>query len=162
MDDDIKYMKTALAEAKKAFLKDEVPVGCVIVKEGKVIAKAHNEREGKQDATSHAEITCIMRACGKLGTFRLNDCDLYVTLEPCPMCAGAIINARVKRVIFGAYDPKAGCCGTLYNLTEDGRFNHTAPAKGGVMEEGVLGNPKEFFCGKEKGRKSPKLFDERG
>ncbi|NLK16982.1 MAG: nucleoside deaminase [Clostridiales bacterium] len=153
MDADVRFMKEALKEARKAFLKDEVPVGCVIVKGGKVIARAHNQREGRQDATAHAELLCIKKACKKLGSFRLNGCELYVTLEPCPMCAGAIINARVERAVFGAYDPKAGCCGTLYDLLGCGKFNHTLKAVGGVMEEECSDILKRFFAEKRRAQR---------
>lgn len=144
------YMKSALKQAEKAFEKDEVPVGCVIVLNGEIIARAYNMREKKQDATAHAEILCIKKACKKLGSFRLCDCELYVTLEPCPMCAGAIINARIKKVFFGAYDKKAGCCGTLYNITNDGRFNHKTEVCGGLFAEESSFLLKKFFSIKRK------------
>jgi tRNA(adenine34) deaminase len=145
-----KFMRAALAEARKAFDADEVPVGCVMVRDGKILARAHNKREAEGDATAHAEILCIQKACKKTGNFRLNGCDMYVTLEPCPMCAGAIINARIGRVFFGAFDEKAGCCGTLYNLPSDKRFNHNAAVEGGVLE-GECGQVlKEFFSLKRK------------
>lgn len=155
MDADVKFMKEALKEAQKAFLKDEVPVGCVIVKDGKVIARAHNGREGRQDATAHAELLCIKKACRKLGSFRLTGCELYVTLEPCPMCAGAIINARLERLVFGAFDPKAGCCGTLFDLTGCGEFNHTLRAQGGVMERECSEILRNFFAAKRKAQREP-------
>jgi len=142
---DIKFMKAALKEAQKSFEQDEVPVGCVIVKDGTIIARAHNKREESQAATAHAEILAINKACGKLKSFRLEGCDLYVTLEPCPMCAGAVINARVRNVVFAAFDPKAGCCGTLYNLPSDKRFNHRAAVTGGVLEEESKKLLQEFF-----------------
>ena len=113
------FMKQALARARKAESLDEVPVGAVVVKDGKVIASGYNLRESRQDATLHAEMVAIRRACKKLGSFRLEGCTLYVTLEPCPMCAGAIVNARLPRIVYGASDPKAGCCGTLYELCTD-------------------------------------------
>ena len=128
------FMQEALKEARKAYDKEEVPIGAVIVKDDKVIARAHNLREIKKQACSHAEILAIQKACKKLDAWRLEDCDMYVTLEPCPMCTGACINARVGRVVFGAYDPKAGCCGTLYNLGKDRRFNHNMEIIGGVRE----------------------------
>lgn len=129
------YMKAAIELAKKAYKKDEVPVGAVIVKDNKIISKAYNKRQKTQDATLHAEIIAIKKACKKLHSFRLNDCVLYVTLEPCAMCAGAIINARIGTVVFGAYDAKYGCAGSLYNLIEDKRFNHHAKVFGGVLED---------------------------
>lgn len=130
-----KFMKVALDLANKAYKKDEVPVGAIIVKDNKIIAKGYNKRQKTQDATLHAEIIAIKKACKKLHTFRLNDCTLFVTLEPCAMCAGAIINARVGSVVFGCYDAKCGCCGSIYNLPEDKRFNHNSTVIGGVMEE---------------------------
>ena len=127
------YMRLAIAQAIKAKNKDEVPVGAVIVHKGRVIAKAHNSRESKKNPLGHAEILAIAKAARKLRGWRLPDCTLYVTLEPCPMCAGAIINARIDNVIFGAYDPKAGSFGSLYNMAE-GKLNHTPAITGGVLE----------------------------
>lgn len=144
------YMKEALALAKIAYKKDEVPVGAVIVKDNKIIAKAYNKRQKSQDATLHAEIIAIKKACKKLHTFRLNDCTLFVTLEPCVMCSGAIINARVGTVVFGAYDPKYGCCGSIYNLPEDNRFNHRAKVIGGVMKEECRELLTQFFESKRR------------
>ena len=106
-------MKKALELARRAYAINEVPVGCVIVREGKIIARGYNLRENRQQATAHAEIVAIEKACRRVGYWRLNGCTLYVTLEPCPMCAGAIINARIDRVVFGAYDEKRGCCGSI-------------------------------------------------
>jgi tRNA(adenine34) deaminase len=128
------YMQLAIVQARKAEEIDEVPVGAVIVLGEEVIAAAHNERETTQNPLAHAEITAIRQAAQKLKSWRLLDCTLYVTLEPCPMCAGAIVNARIPRVVFGAYDPKAGAFGTLYNLAE-GKLNHTPEVLGGVLGE---------------------------
>ncbi len=139
------YMSLALLQAQKAFKKDEVPVGAVIVKNGKVIAQAYNKREKKQNALYHAELLAIDKACKKLKTFRLTECELYVTLEPCPMCAGAIINARLKQVVFGAYDKKRGCVGSIYNLLQDDRFNHNPQVVGGVMEQQCAELMSNFF-----------------
>jgi len=111
-----RYMKEALKEAVKAYQKDEAPIGAVIVQEGRIISRGHNERETKQDATLHAEMTAIRKACKKKGTWRLNDCDMYVTLEPCAMCAGAIVQARVGRLFIGAADPKAGAAGSVLDI----------------------------------------------
>ena len=119
-----KFMDMAYKEAVKANLEDEVPVGAVIVKNGKIIAKAHNKKEKKNDPISHAEIECIRKACKKVGDWYLKDCELYVTLEPCVMCSGAIINARIKKVYFGARDLKTGSLGGLFNLMEQRGFNH--------------------------------------
>jgi len=129
------FMRLALKEAQKALKTKDVPVGAVIVKDGKVIAKAHNEREKLNDATAHAEIVAIRRANKKLKSWYLDGCILYVTMEPCVMCAGAIINSRIEKVIYGAQDFRFGCCGTLYNLPEDTRFNHRAQVFGGVLAE---------------------------
>lgn len=144
------YMKEALRLAKIAYKKDEVPVGAVIVKDNKIIAKAYNRRQKSQDATLHAEVIAIKKACKKLHTFRLNDCTLFVTLEPCVMCSGAIINARVGTVVFGAYDPKYGCCGSIYNLPEDNRFNHRAKVIGGVMKDECRELLTQFFESKRR------------
>jgi tRNA(adenine34) deaminase len=118
------FMELAYKEALKARKEDEVPVGAVIVKDGMVIAKAHNKKEKKNDPTSHAEIECIKKACKKIGDWYLKDCELYVTLEPCVMCVGAIINARISKVYFGARDLKAGALGGLFNVMEQKGFNH--------------------------------------
>jgi tRNA(adenine34) deaminase len=128
------YMMEAMKEAKKAEELDEVPIGAVIVLDGKIIARAHNLRESEQKSIAHAELLAIDQACRELGTWRLEDTTLYVTLEPCPMCSGAIILSRVKRVVYGAADPKAGCAGTLMNLLEDERFNHRCEVVKGVLE----------------------------
>ncbi|AXI32832.1 tRNA-specific adenosine deaminase [Priestia megaterium] len=128
-------MRLAIDEALKAKEKLEVPIGAVIVQNDEVIAAAYNLRETEQRSVAHAELLAIDEACKKLGTWRLEDATLYVTLEPCPMCAGAIVLSRVKRVVFGAYDPKGGCAGTLLNLLEFEKFNHQAEVVGGMLEE---------------------------
>ncbi|KJL02107.1 tRNA-specific adenosine deaminase [Priestia aryabhattai] len=128
-------MRLAIDEALKAKDKLEVPIGAVIVQNDEVIAAAYNLRETEQRSVAHAELLAIDEACKKLGTWRLEDATLYVTLEPCPMCAGAIVLSRVKRVVFGAYDPKGGCAGTLLNLLEFEKFNHQAEVVGGMLEE---------------------------
>ena len=138
------FMKLAITEAQKAAEKGEVPVGAVIVKNGEVISTGHNLREEKQNALSHAEIEAINLACQKLGSWRLDDCELYVTLEPCPMCTGAIINARIKTVIFGAYDSKMGCMDSVINLC-DYPFNHRPEIYGGIMEDECLSVLQNFF-----------------
>ncbi|HBO45730.1 MAG TPA: tRNA-specific adenosine deaminase [Planctomycetaceae bacterium] len=117
-------MRMALAEAEAALAEDEVPVGAVIVHEGKVVARAHNQRERLRDPTAHAEMIAITQAAESRGSWRLDDCTLYVTLEPCPMCAGAILQARLPVVVYGATDPKAGAVQTLYHLLDDARLNH--------------------------------------
>lgn len=142
---DIEYfMKQALIEANKAKEKGEVPIGAVIVCKGEIISRGHNLRETKNQAISHAEIEAINSACEKLNSWRLEDCELYVTLEPCPMCAGAIINARIKTVYFGAYDKKAGCAGSLINLFDCG-FNHRPRLKTGILEQECIEILKDFF-----------------
>lgn len=145
MEQDIQFMKQALKEAKKAHEKDEVPIGAVLVKDGKVISRGHNTREIKQISTHHAEINCIEKACKKLGTWRLEECILYVTLEPCPMCAGAIFQSRIKKVVFGAYDPKGGSYGSCFNLNDVKGLNHYPEIVGGVLQEECSATLKEFF-----------------
>ncbi len=139
------YMKEALKEAKKAYKKGEVPVGAVIVKENEIIARAHNLKEVKNDTTKHAEIIAIQKASKKLGAWRLEDSEMYVTLEPCTMCAGAIINARIKKVYIGTLDPKTGACGSVLNLFEDYKFNHKVEYETGIMKEECEGILKNFF-----------------
>lgn len=132
---DITFMKLAIEEAKKAEKIDEVPIGAVIVKNGQVVASAYNLREVDQRAIAHAELLAIDEACKKLNTWRLTGCTLYVTLEPCPMCAGAIIQSRIDRVVFGANDPKGGCVGSIYNLLSEPKFNHQCNIEAGVLSE---------------------------
>ncbi|WP_275425448.1 tRNA adenosine(34) deaminase TadA [Bacillus sp. CGMCC 1.16541] len=135
MIQDEKYMRLAIEQAKKAEALMEVPIGAIVVWNDEVIASAHNLRESEQRSIAHAELLAIDEACKKLGTWRLEEATLYVTLEPCPMCAGAIMLSRVKRVVFGAYDPKGGCAGTLMNLLTFEKFNHQSNVQGGVLEE---------------------------
>lgn len=143
---DEKYMKEALKEAKKAAQKGEVPVGAVIVKNGKIIARGHNLRESKQDPTMHAEIVAIKKAARKLENWRLAGCTLYVTVEPCPMCAGAIVQSRIGRVVYGARDPKAGAVASLYTILTDRRLNHQVSViTEGVLEEECSEILKSFF-----------------
>ena len=146
--DDLFFMRFALQEAQKAADIDEVPIGAVIVKDNQIIAKAHNLRETLQDATAHAELLAIRKACEVLGTWRLIGCSLYVTLEPCPMCAGAIILSRVDRVVFGAKDPKGGACGSIVNLPADKRFNHRPEVVEGVLADECGDILKKFFKSK--------------
>ena len=140
-----KFMKQALKEARKAAEKLEVPVGCVIVKDGKIIARAHNLKETKTDTTKHAEILAIQKASKKIESWRLLDCEMYVTLEPCPMCAGAIIQARIKKVYIGAMDEKTGACGSVLNLFNDYKFNHKVEVETGIEKEECEKTLKEFF-----------------
>jgi len=139
------FMKEALKEAKKAYKKDETPVGAVIVKDGKVIARGHNEKELKNDPTLHAEISAIRKACKKLNSWRLNDCDMYVTLEPCAMCAGAIIQARVGRLFIGTTDPKAGAVGSVVDILGVDKFNHRVEVSYGLLMEECSKILKDFF-----------------
>ena len=138
-------MKKALEEAEKAFEKDEVPVGAVIVRNGEIIAAAHNQREISKDATAHAEMLAIKEACEALGGWRLIDCDMYVTLEPCVMCSGAILQARIERLYIGAMDPKGGAAGSTLNLFEDYHFNHRTEVIKSILEEECSQILKDFF-----------------
>jgi tRNA(adenine34) deaminase len=139
------WMRFAFREAERAFDEDEVPIGCVIVKDGKIVGKGHNQTEQLSDPTAHAEMIAITSACSTVDSKFLSGCTLYVTLEPCPMCAGAIVNSRVERVVFGAYDPKAGAAGTLFTITEDERLNHRAQTLGGVLDAECGAILKEYF-----------------
>ncbi|WP_369019447.1 tRNA adenosine(34) deaminase TadA [Thermatribacter velox] len=140
-----KFMEIALKEAWQAFQEDEVPVGACLVKNGQIVSCGHNRREKLQDVTSHAEIETIRKASQELGTWRLENCILYVTLEPCPMCAGAIIQARIHKVYFGARDPKAGAAGSKINLFQPGLFNHTTEIEGGLLAEKCSQILKQYF-----------------
>jgi tRNA(adenine34) deaminase len=140
-----KFMKEALKEAKKAYNKLEVPVGAVIVKDGKIIARAHNVKEQKNDTTKHAEIIAISKASKRLESWRLIDCEMYVTLEPCCMCTGALINSRIKKVYIGAMDYKTGACGSVLNLLEDYTFNHKVEIETGVLKDECEDLLKSFF-----------------
>ena len=128
-------MHEALQEARAARQQGELPVGCVITYEGKIIARAHNEREQSHDPTAHAEVVAIRRAAKHLNQWRLNGCTIYVTLEPCPMCAGAISQARLDRLVYGATDPNQGCAGSVYRIPEDPAFTHFCPSDGGVLKD---------------------------
>lgn len=133
MRDDSYWMKKALAQAANAGRRGEVPIGAVLVKDGVVIGRGYNLREGKQDPCAHAELLAIRQAAKRLGAWRLTGTTLYVTLEPCPMCMGAILLARIERLVFGCFDPKAGAAGSLYDLTSDRRFNHRVEVASGVL-----------------------------
>ncbi len=145
-----KYILKTLNLARKAFEKDEVPVGAIIVKDDKIIAKAYNVRNSKKSALCHAEIIAINKACKKLNDFRLNGCTMYVNLEPCAMCAGAILNARIDKVVFGAYEKRSGCCGSKLNVLQHGSEIHKVEVVGGVLEKECAEIMKEFFSGKRK------------
>lgn len=140
-----KFMKEALKEAKKAYEKDEVPVGAVIVKDGKIIARAHNLKETKLDTTCHAEILAIKKASRKLNSWRLENCEMYVTLEPCSMCAGALIQSRIKKVYIGTMDYKTGACGSVFNLLEDYTFNHKVECETGILSKKCEKILQDFF-----------------
>ena len=138
-------MKQALKEAQKAYEKEEVPIGAIIVKDGKIISRAYNLKEIKKDTTEHAEIRAIKKTSKKIGAWRLSDCEMYTTLEPCPMCAGAIIQARIKKVYIGAMDAKTGACGSVLNLLKDHKFNHEVQVEYGILEEECKKILQDFF-----------------
>jgi tRNA(adenine34) deaminase len=140
-----RFMALALQQAERAYEEEEVPVGAVVVHEGRVVGRGYNQIERLSDPTAHAEILAITAAANTLGTRRLEGCTLYVTLEPCPMCAGAIVLARIPVLVFGSYDPKAGACGTLYNIVEDRRLNHTVHVVPGVLDHQCSALLKSFF-----------------
>ncbi|TDO95020.1 tRNA(adenine34) deaminase [Halanaerobium saccharolyticum] len=145
MEDDIKYMQMALAEARKAYHRAEVPIGAVVVCDDQVVGRGFNLREQTQDPTSHAEMIALREAAANEDSWRLEDCQLYVTLEPCPMCAGAILQSRIKRLVYGASDPKAGAVRSLYQLLDDNRFNHQVEVEAGVLEKESAQLLKDFF-----------------
>lgn len=139
------YMSLAVAKAREAYALDEVPIGCVIEYEGKVIGRGCNRRMTDKNVLAHAEIIAINEACAFMGDWRLEGCTLYVTVEPCPMCSGAILQARIPRVVFGTRNNKAGCCGSIYNLLAEPRFNHRAEITENVMHEECANLMKDFF-----------------
>lgn len=144
--DDAVFMAEALQEAQLALDEGEMPVGCVIVRAGELIARGHNLRQQRQDPTAHAEIVALRRAARALGSWRLEDCTLYVTLEPCPMCAGAISQARVHRLVYGTPDARYGCAGSVYRIPEDPAFNHFCICHGGVLAEDCARLIDRFFA----------------
>jgi len=141
----ISYMQEALKEAAIAFEEDEVPVGAVVVHEARVIARGHNQIERLKDPTAHAEMLALTSATNFLGTKWLNECSLYVTIEPCSMCAGALVLARIKNVYFGAKDPKTGACGSVFNIVDSAKLNHRIEVSSGILEEDCAALLKEFF-----------------
>lgn len=143
--EDEAFMQEAMIEARKAYDKGEVPIGAVIVVDGEIISRAHNLRESLQSATAHAEILAIENACKKLGTWRLEEATLYVTLEPCSMCAGAIVQSRIKRVVYGASDEKGGCCGSILNLLDVPQFNHQVLTTSDLLSSQSKQLLKQFF-----------------
>lgn len=146
MDENIKYMRQALKLAKKAYDNGDVPIGCVIVYEGKVIARGYNRRNKDKTTLAHAEILAIKKASKILGDWRLEECTMYVTLEPCQMCAGAIVQARIPKVVIGCMNPKAGCAGSIINLLDMKQFNHQVETERGVLEDECSALMKEFFA----------------
>lgn len=139
-----KFMRQALKEARKAYEKEEIPVGAIIVKDGQIIARAHNQKETKNDTTRHAEILAIQKASKKIEAWRLEECEMYVTLEPCTMCMGAIINARIKKIYIGTLEPKTGACGSFIDLTQY-KYNHIVEVEKGILQQECEYILKEFF-----------------
>ncbi len=150
MKSDEDFMRFALLEAEKASKEDEVPVGAVIIKDGKVISSAHNERENRMDPTAHAEIIAIKKASEAIGNWRLTGCDLYVTIEPCPMCAGAIVQSRIRRLIYGASDLKAGACGSIMDVINNAHLCHKVEVHKGILEDECSIIIKDYFRNKRK------------
>ena len=144
-------MREALKEARRAAAEDEVPVGAVVVKDGRLLGRAHNQRERLRDPTAHAEMVAITQAAEAVGSWRLDGATIYVTLEPCPMCAGALVNARMGRLVYGADDPKAGACGSLMDLANDARLNHRLPVTRGILAAECGGVLREFFRRRRRG-----------
>ena len=156
----ITYMQAAIEEAKKAQNLGEVPIGAVIVKDGEIIARGYNLRETSQLSNAHAEMIAIAKANEMVGSWRLEDCTLYVTLEPCPMCAGAIVQSRIPTVVFGAHDPHGGCCGTIYNLLDESKFNHRCELVSGVLEEECGQLLSDFFRNLRQKKKQQRVDNE--
>jgi len=157
MTQDEKYMKAALREAKKAYKLDEVPIGCVIVQNNKIIARGYNRRNTDKNTLAHAELSAIKKASKKTGDWRLEDCTMYVTLEPCQMCAGAIVQSRLGKVIIGSMNPKAGCAGSVINLLQMKQFNHQVEMVTGVLEEECSAMLSGFFQELREKKKRAKL-----
>lgn len=155
MQADEKYMKAAIREARKAEAIGEVPIGCVIVYQDKIISRGYNRRMTDKNSLSHAEITAIRKACKKMGDWRLEDCTLYVTLEPCPMCSGAIVQARIPRAVIGCMNPKAGCAGSVLNLMQEKGFNHQVQTDIGILEDECSLLLKEFFRRLRESKRQP-------
>ena len=149
-----KYMREAVRQAKKAAALNEVPIGCVIVHEGKIIGRGYNRRMTDHSVLAHAEIIAIKKACRKMGDWRLEDCTIYITLEPCPMCAGAIVQARIPRAVIGCMNPKAGCAGSVLNLLQEDGFNHQVEIEVGMMGEECSQMLKDFFRSLRKKKES--------
>lgn len=147
------FMNKALEGAQKAYNLKEVPIGAVIVKDGKIVGSGYNIKETSLDTTNHAEIIAIREASKNLKSWRLTDCTMYVTVEPCPMCAGAIVNSRIKELVIGAMDPKGGACGSLYNIVEDDNLNHIVEVRRGIMQQECSNIMKDFFKKLREGEK---------
>ena len=156
LTEDEKYMKEAIRQAKKAYALGEVPIGCVIVYEGKIIGRGYNRRNTDKNTLAHAEITAINKASRMIGDWRLEGCTLYVTLEPCQMCAGAIVQARIPKVVMACMNPKAGCAGSILNILDDSRFNHQVEMQTGILEEECSLMLKSFFVELRKKNKEEK------
>lgn len=157
---DEKFMKAAIREARKAYALDEVPIGCVIVSDDKIIARGYNRRNTEGNTLAHAEISAIRKASKKLGDWRLEDCTMYVTLEPCQMCAGAIVQSRMKRVVIASMNPKAGCAGSVLNLLQMAEFNHQVEIEKGVLNEECSTMLSDFFRELRERKKSEKMQQE--
>lgn len=157
MEPEIKYMKAALREARKAEKLEEVPIGCVIVQNDKIIARGYNRRNTDKNTLSHAELTAIKKASKKTGDWRLEDCVMYVTLEPCQMCAGAIVQSRMKKVVIGTMNPKAGCAGSVMNLLQVVAFNHQVAIERGILEKECSDMLSEFFRRLREKKKQQKM-----
>lgn len=145
MESEEKYMRAAIREAKKAYALEEVPIGCVIVREGRIIARGYNRRNTDKNTLAHAELTAIKKASKKCGDWRLEDCVMYITLEPCQMCAGAIVQSRMQKVVIGAMNPKAGCAGSVLNLLQMKEFNHQVALETGLLQEECSETLSSFF-----------------
>lgn len=157
---DEKFMKAAIREARKAYALDEVPIGCVIVSDNKIIARGYNRRNTEGNTLAHAEISAIRKASKKLGDWRLEDCTMYVTLEPCQMCAGAIVQSRMKRVVIASMNPKAGCAGSVLNLLQMAEFNHQVEIEKGVLNEECSTMLSDFFRELRERKKTEKMQQE--
>lgn len=157
MTQDEKYMKEAIRQAKKAYALEEVPIGCVIVQNDKIIARGYNRRNTDKNTLAHAELSAIKKACKKTGDWRLEDCTMYVTLEPCQMCAGAIVQSRLKKVVIGSMNPKAGCAGSVINLLQMKQFNHQTELETGVLGEECSAMLSGFFAELREKKKKQKL-----
>ena len=156
---DLQFMRMALELAENAAMEGEIPVGAVIVREGRVIARGANRRETGKDPTLHAEIVALREAAERCGGWRLEGCTLYVTLEPCPMCAGALVLSRISRLVYGCPDPKAGACGSLYDIPGDSRFNHKVSVRNGILREECARILRDFFRARRNSRRDGRVVE---